>query len=94
MLDSFFSGEITKENMIKLTQQYDDRLTLLRNHSTVTSNDEGTKNMIHSELVGILTGQTESEMFYKTILESLTVFKNGMLQLRLKHLPHVFRFSY
>ena len=47
---------------------------------------------IQSELDAILTGEAESEVFWKTMLEQITVFKDRHLELRLNLLPHVFRF--
>ena len=50
------------------------------------------KKIIESEIIGILSGQTESEAFCKNMVESLTVYQDRRMDLRLTKLPHVFRF--
>ena len=49
--------------------------------------------VITEEEQRILDGRTESEVFSKTLLHSLTVFPDRRLELRLQDLPLVFHFS-
>ena len=51
------------------------------------------KEALWAELAAILDGTTESEVFSKTLLHSLTVFPGRRLELRLNDLPQVFHFS-
>lgn len=99
MLDAFFSREITQEDMVSLTAKYERQLYDLRkrleeaNNFRENNRDSAThRAQIQSEITAILSGETESEVFYKTLLQSLTVFKDRHLELRLNWLPQVFYF--
>lgn len=99
-MDSGFSGEITKEEMLHMNRRYDRQLEALRQRaqSAQLRREEygdwdtlGTA--IASELKGILTGEIQSDVFSKNLVECLTVFKDRHMELRLCHLPQVFWFS-
>lgn len=97
VLDSYFSMEISKADMQAMNQNYDRQIQKLRQKmaelSPMESKDEKTlRNSIHDQVAGLLSGQIESEVFYKTILEGMTVYKDRQIQLRLHELPHVFVF--
>ena len=98
VMDAYFSREISKEDMISFTEKYEQQLSDLRKRLEEVQKDSkqdftALKMKIHSEVSAILRGETESEVFYKTTLHSLTVFKDRHMELRLNHLPHVFHFS-
>ena len=100
VMDAYFSREITKEDMLSMTEKYARQLTGLRKRL-----DEALLRKEHkqdcaslrsgllAQVTALLTGETESDVFYKTVLESLTVFKDRHLELRLKLLPQVFWFT-
>ena len=96
MLDSFFSGDITKEEMQSMNSKYDKKLEELHRLQGETGPedwDPGTlQETIRSEVTNILNGTKESEVFYKALLVHLTVFKDRHMELRLKYLPQVFFF--
>ena len=48
---------------------------------------------VEREVLSILRCETDCEVFYKTLLEELRVFKDRHLELRLTKLPYVFRFQ-
>lgn len=100
VMDSCFSGEITKDDMQAMYRKYEDRLralaarqaeALLRRQEA--RDVESLRAAVRSEAAGILSGEIESEVFYKTVLDSLTVFKDRHMELRLKHLAQVFHFA-
>ena len=100
VLDSYFSGEITKEDMQIMNRKYEIQLEELHQQKNeaelrhLENRDfQSLKTTIQSEVSAILNGDTESEVFYKTMLDSLTIFKDRHMELRLHHLPHVFHFS-
>ena len=100
VMDAYFSREISKEDMIFFTARYEQQLSDLRKRQEDAQNRKDRKQdsnsmrmQIHSEVSAILKGETESEVFYKNLLESLTVFKDRHMELRLKWLPLVFHFS-
>lgn len=100
VLDSYFSGEISIEDMRFMTRKYDGELESLYGRK-IESDIRRSENRdvralsenIQSEVSGILNGDLESEVFLKSILENLTVFKDRHMELRLKFLPHVFYFT-
>ena len=98
VLDSCFSGEISKEDMRLLNRQYDRRLEDLRQQEALLrrepyENREQQRAAIAAELEGILRGDSHSEVFSRNLAESITVFKDRHMDLRLQHLPQVFRFE-
>ena len=99
-MDSYFSREISKEDMISFTARYEQQLSDLRKRLCEAQNRKDSKQdsaalrtQIKSEVSAILRGEIESEVFYKTILESLTVFKDRHMELRLNWLSQVFHFA-
>lgn len=99
MMDSYFSGEITKEDMQAMKQKYDENLKeLLCRYKEMELRHKEMRDSkvlrasIHSEVFDILNGKIESDVFCKTILESLTVYKDRHMELRLNKLPQIFLF--
>ncbi len=100
VMDSYFSREITKDDMQTMNRKYDGQIEALwqrqREAELRQQEKQDSQNLraaIQSEVSGILNGEIESEVFYKTMLECLTVFKDRHMELRLHGLPHVFRFT-
>ena len=100
MMDSYFSGEITKDDMQTMNRKYDSLVEDLHHRKKeaelrqYTDRDiKALRTAIQTEVFGVLNGEIESEIFYKTMLDSLTVFKDRHMELRLNLLPHVFRFA-
>ena len=99
VMDAYFSKEISKEDMLSFKEKYEQRLSDLRKRLDDTLKLKESKQdptalrmIIHSEVSAILNGETESEVFYKTLLQNLTVFKDRRMELRLNRLPQVFHF--
>lgn len=99
VLDAYFSQEISKEDMKIMTKKYEQQLNGLRqrlanavNRRENKQDSEALRSKIQSEVTAILKGKTQSEVFYKTLLQSLTVFKDRHMELRLNWLPQVFYF--
>ena len=100
VMDAYFSREISKEEMISFTARYDKQMSDLQKRLKDAQNQKDSRHdptslkaQIHSEVSAILRGKTSSEVFYKIILESLTVFKDHHMELRLNWLSHVFHFT-
>ena len=97
MLDSFFEGSISRQDMQAMNQRYDSQLDTLRERLEKLKEDKPTsreiKSCIQEEITGLLNGEIESEAFYKHLLERLTVFKDRHMELKLNHLPMVFHFA-
>lgn len=99
VMDSYFSGEISKEDMQLMNRKYDRQIEELhqRQEEAVLRQRENRDSktlcsIIQSEVTGILNGEIESEVFYKTMLSSLTVFKDRHMELQLNLVPQVFQF--
>lgn len=100
VMDSYFSQEISKADMQTMNKKYDNQIMDLRERlgraeqrQKEKKDPHTLKASIESEVTAILSGETESDVFYKTILHSLTVFKDRHMELRLNHLPQVFQFA-
>lgn len=100
VLDAYFSGEITKEDMKTMTAKYDQQLhSLQQRFSEAVSRKESKQDAtalrteITQKVADILNGKIESEVFYKTMLDRLTVFKDRHMELRLNWMPQVFWFT-
>lgn len=100
VMDAFFSREISREDMITFTAKYEQQLSDLwkrleeaQNRKNTHQDSTALRTQIHEKISAILKGETESEVFYKTLLQSLTVFKDRHLELRLNWLSQVFHFS-
>ena len=100
MLDSYFSREISKDDMVSMNHKYDSQLDALRQQQKEAEDRRREKKditvlreTIESEVKAILTMETESEVFCKTLVESLTVFKDRHMELRLNWLPQIFQFA-
>ena len=99
-MDSYFSGEITKEDMQAMNRKYDSQMEDLRQRKKDAElrqdenrDSEALCAAIQAEVSDILNGEIESEVFCKTMLDSLTVFKDRHMELRLRFLPQVFQFA-
>ena len=94
-MDSYFSGEITKEDMLAMQQKYDGQMEELfrrQQEAELLTRERQDPTAIFAEVSAILGGEIESEVFYKTMLESLTVFKDRHMELRLCELPQIVYF--
>jgi hypothetical protein len=99
MMDSYFSGEISKEEMLAMKRKYDAKTADLVRRQQDAELRKIQKLDCHSlrasmqfYLTGILKGETESQVFCKSLLDSLTVFPDRHMELRLRHLPQIFDF--
>jgi hypothetical protein len=100
VMDSYFSGEIPKSDMQAMNRRYDLQIEDLLQRKLAAERrrreNRDTKSLraaLRSEVAGILTGGIMSDVFCKTMLESLTVFHDRHMELRLRFLPMAFRFS-
>ena len=90
-LDSYFSGVITKGEMLNIRAQYDSQIEQLKN-----ALETGQQKSVEDTAVflgELLAGQIDSDILSKHLVESLTVYKDRPIELRLNHLPHVFCFD-
>ncbi len=99
VMDSYFSGDITKEDMLAMKKRYEDaeesfrvRLSKAKERLQQGSDTEHLKKIIQTELAAILNVETVSDVFFKSILDKMTVFRDKHIELQLKFLPQIFHF--
>ena len=92
-LDSYFSGDITREEMHAAKSTYDAQIAELEHQvKTLPDSPVQIEETIRSAIIDLLSGKTENDAFYRPILDGITVHKDRHMELRLKELPHVFHF--
>ena len=79
--------EMYDQQYLSVQQKLDER-TLEKQQRSKLSHE------ITDYLQSVLDGAVESNVFYKTMLHSLTVYADRSAELKLMYLPHVFRFQY
>ena len=94
VMDAFFSESITKEEMRMMNDRYDARLSELRERLSVVREREtrcsGAGELsaeVRRQVSAILSGETESEVFYRNLLEQMTVYPDPRVELQLNLLP-------
>ena len=97
ILDAFFSKSITEEEMRLLTARCKRELTVLnaRAQSLRVRQERcsDTKRHISQRVHAILRGEAGQESFYKSILDGLTVYHDGRVELRFRLLPQKWIFE-
>ena len=99
-MDACFSGQITMEDLNIIQHRYAQQLKQLKLRleqvqllQAAGQNLEQRKAEITVKLQSILCVETESDIFCKSVLEQLTVWKDRHMELRLQHLTQVFYFT-
>ena len=94
VLDAFFTQNITKEEMRMMNDRYDARISSLQQRLSAIREreklcyDTGQLSAdVKRQVSSILGGETESEVFYKNILDQMVVFPDSHVELRLNLLP-------
>lgn len=100
VMDSYFSGDLTKDEMERMKSKYEDQIVNLKKRlKTAEERQKGEQSNQHlqkeikQEVTDLLSGTTASDIFYRTILDQITVYKERDLELRFNNLPQVFRFA-
>lgn len=94
VLDAFFSGSITKEEMRMMNERYDaefaslqTRRDAVREREKVSYDTAELFGDVKREVTAIVKGETDSEVFYKNILDHMVVYKDCHVEVRLNLLP-------
>lgn len=93
-LEEFFDKTISKSDFQFFNQRYDrniirlqDRLAALQKRQKVDSRSKDTHRDIRAAIRGIVTGETADDDFYGRLLDHMTVFSDGRVEVILKLLP-------
>ena len=99
VLDAFFSKQITKEEMQLVNQRYDRELEMLqkrletvRSRGSITYETEQLRETIGHQVTDIVNGRTDSEAFYKNVLDQMVVYKNRKVEVYLNFLSQKWTF--
>ncbi|MDY3984191.1 recombinase family protein [Dysosmobacter sp.] len=94
VLDAFFSQTVTKEEMRLMNERYDQELAALDQRMQAVREkqklcyDAGSLAAdVRQKVKAIVCGETDSEVFYKNILDHMTVYRGGRVELHLNLLP-------
>ena len=100
LMDAYLDGAFSKEEMLTMKGKYDAQLAALTERYTTAEEKRrnGTdraqlKQLLCKKLTAILSGEQESEVMYKAILDKITVFKDRHMELTLSGLSQVYVFS-
>ena len=95
VLDAFFSKTVTKEEMRLINERYDGQLADLQGRLQSVRQKEALhydlaqlNADIKQQVTSIIRCDTQSEVFYKNVLDHLTVYRDNCVELRLNLLPH------
>ena len=93
LLDRYLEGDIGREDMHIMNDKYDGQLAALRERLQKADDSPQSPRQLQKEVLRLLDGETVSEAFYKYLAESLTVFRDRRMELRLRSMPQVFCFA-
>lgn len=98
-LDAFFSQDITREEMRRMTGRYDreaaelrERLARTGARSESSCEKAALRDDIRRRVAGLLNGEGDSEIFCKTILDHMVVYRDQRVEVRLNLLPQTWCF--
>lgn len=98
-LDAFFSRDITREEMRQMTGRYDQEAAELRERlSRAGVRPESScakaalRDDIRRRVAGLVNGEGDSEIFCKTILDHMVVYRDQRVEVRLNLLPQTWCF--
>lgn len=99
VLDAFFSRQITKDEMKLVNERYDRELDALRVKLDAAHSKEGVvyeledlRKDVERQISAIVRGETDSEIFYKNLLDHMVVHKDRRVEVYLKLLPQKWTF--
>lgn len=99
VLDAFFSRQITKEEMKLVNGRYDrelddlrSRLEAARSKAGISYQPDALRKDVEKKIAAIVGGETDSEVFYKNLLDHMVVHKNKRVEVYLNLLPQKWTF--
>ena len=99
-LDAFISQQITKDEMKLLNERYDVELAALRIKLEAIRSKEGgayepeaLRKDMEKKIAAVVGGKTDSEVFYKNLLNHMVVHKDKRVEVYLNLLPQKWTFT-
>lgn len=99
VLDAFFSKYITKDEMQAMNQRYDHQLASLKERMVTAQVREGERctvqlqEKIQGQIADMVFCKTDSDTFYKNMLDFITVYQDGRVEVRVHRLPQKWIFQ-
>ena len=94
VLDAFISKQITKDEMKLVNERYDkeldnlrSRLEAARSKAGISYKPETLQRDVKKKITAIVGGETDSEVFYKNLLDHMVVYKDKKVEVHLNLLP-------
>ena len=94
VLDAFFSKNITKEDMRMMNKRYDkqigelqERLQAVKAREQIHYETGSLKSDVRKQVTDMVSGLTESEIFYKNVLDQMIVYPDQRVEVKLNLLP-------
>ena len=89
VLDAFLAGDITRAEMLQMKARYEGELAALerQRHSGGEADAAELREQIQKYAAGLLDGSETCETFYKTVLDRMTVYPDGRVEVGLTGLP-------
>lgn len=99
VLDAFISRQITKDEMKLVNERYDRELDDLRNRLEAARSKAGIsyeletlRNDVKKKITALVGGETDSEVFYKNLLDHMVVYRDRRVEVYLSLLPQKWTF--
>jgi len=99
VLDAFFSKNITKEDMRMMNERYDkqmgelqERLQAVKAREQIHYETGSLKSDVRKQVTDMVSGLTESEIFYKNVLDQMVVYPDQRVEVKLNLLPQKWTF--
>lgn len=99
VLDAFISRQITKDEMKLVNERYDRELDDLRNRleaarskACISYELETLQNDVKKKITALVGGETDSEVFYKNLLDHMVVYRDRRVEVYLSLLPQKWTF--
>ena len=91
MMDSYFAGEISREEMLSMKGRYDTQMQQLAEagERRKTGSDP---EKIRSQVIDLLEGRQENDLFFRHLTEHLTVHTDRSVEVKLQYFPYIFKF--
>ena len=95
VLDAFFSGNITKDEMRMMNERYDkelaglnSRMDVVKARQRVVYETSTLRDDVRKQVTSIISGDLGSEIFLKNVLDHMVVFQDKRIEVCLNLLPH------
>lgn len=98
MLDAFFSQSISESDMNLMNAHYNRELSTLQTRLDAVQGDTAygesmSLSDVQQHIAAIMDGKSESEVFYKNILDHMVVYKDRRVEVYLRSLPQAWVFT-